>query len=85
VAHRHALRRLAARIAAGEVDPLDVTIDDWFETEPTTAAEREFLSLFPSCTCCLEYTLDVPLTTWQAELRAVAVELTSSDPLPPGC
>ncbi|MBP0455786.1 hypothetical protein J5Y04_40635 [Kitasatospora sp. RG8] len=85
LARRHALRRLAARLVAGEIGPADLTTDDWWETEAETAEERSFVELIPQCVCCLEYTSRLDQQTWAAELRTAALALTSSAPVGPGC
>ncbi|MFD9394791.1 hypothetical protein ACFWBB_29855 [Streptomyces sp. NPDC060000] len=85
LARRHALRRLAARLVAGEVAPADLATDDWWETEVETAQERSFVSLIPQCGCCMEYTLGLDQRRWAAELRFAALALTSSAQIGPGC
>ncbi|MFI5938943.1 hypothetical protein ACIBCB_01540 [Streptomyces uncialis] len=85
LARRHALRRLAARLADGEIAPVDLATDEWWETEAETVEERAFVSLIPSCLCCMEYTLGLDQRTWSAELRIAAVALASSPPIGPGC
>ncbi|MFJ3276888.1 hypothetical protein [Streptomyces sp. NPDC086776] len=85
LARRHALRRLAARLINGEIDPADLATDDWWETEVETVEEQSFVGLIPQCGCCIEYTLGSDQRTWAAELRIAALALTSSPPIGPGC
>ncbi|WP_412079498.1 hypothetical protein ACLF6K_38785 (plasmid) [Streptomyces xanthophaeus] len=85
LARRHALRRLAARVVAGEVAPADLAKDDWWEMEVETAEEQSFVSLIPQCGCCIEYTLGLDQRTWVAELRIAALALTSCAPIGPAC
>ncbi|MFC0597856.1 hypothetical protein [Streptomyces palmae] len=85
LARRHALRRLAERLVAGEVAPAGLASDVWWETEVETAEERSFVSLIPQCVCCLEYTTGLDQRTWAAELHRAALALTASPPIGPGC
>ncbi|MFJ8431275.1 hypothetical protein ACIQ9P_08225 [Kitasatospora sp. NPDC094019] len=85
LARRHALRRLAARLAAGEIAPADLATDNRWEAEAESEEERSFARLIPQCVCCLEYTLRLDQHTWAAELRIAALSLTSSAPISPGC
>ncbi|MFJ8763207.1 hypothetical protein [Streptomyces cyaneofuscatus] len=85
LARRHALRRMAARLIAGEMTPAELATDDWWETEAETAAEQAFVALIPQCDCCIEYTLGLHQQTWAAQLRNAALALTSSPPIGPGC
>ncbi|MFI1855555.1 hypothetical protein [Streptomyces sp. NPDC020480] len=85
LARRHALRRLAARLINGEIAPVDLATDDWWDTEVETVEERSFVALIPQCGCCIEYTLGLDQGTWAAELRVAALALTSSPPIGPGC
>ncbi|MFJ8164922.1 hypothetical protein ACIRBY_28915 [Streptomyces sp. NPDC096136] len=85
LARRHALRRMAARLIAGEIALADLVTDDWWETEVQTAAEQAFVALIPQCDCCVEYTLGLDQQTWEAQLRNAAFALTSSPPIGPGC
>ncbi|MCX4451351.1 hypothetical protein [Streptomyces sp. NBC_01789] len=85
LARRHALRRMAARLIAGEMTPAELATDDWWETEVETAAEQAFVALIPQCDCCIEYTLGLDQQTWAAQLRIAALALTSSPPIGPGC
>ncbi|OEJ28643.1 hypothetical protein AR457_33510 [Streptomyces agglomeratus] len=85
LAQRHALRRLAARLADGEIAPADLATDNWGETEVETAAERSFVALLPQCWCCIEYTSGLDQQTWTAQLWSAGLALTSSPPIGPGC
>ncbi|WP_354638071.1 hypothetical protein [Kitasatospora camelliae] len=86
LARRHALRRLAARLVAGDLGPTDLaTGEEWWETEVETAEERAFVALIPQCTCCLEFELRLDRRSWEAALRAAALALASSAPVGPGC
>ncbi|MFF1951469.1 hypothetical protein [Kitasatospora herbaricolor] len=85
LARRHALRRLAAGLLAGEIEPADLATDDWWEAETETAEERAFARLVPQCMCCLEYTTGLEMRRWAAELQTAALALTSSAPVVPGC
>ncbi|GGZ55959.1 hypothetical protein GCM10010387_57600 [Streptomyces inusitatus] len=84
-AHRHALRRAAARLLAGELSPAELAYgDERPEEAAETAEEKSFVSLIPPCDCCLEYTVGLDRRTWEAELRAAAVALVESPPVGPG-
>ncbi|MFJ4776334.1 hypothetical protein [Streptomyces sp. NPDC088762] len=72
LARRFALRRLAARFTAGEVDLAELASDDWSEMQVVTAEEQAFLALLPPCACCIEYTLGVDAATWEAQLQIAA-------------
>ncbi|MFE5212749.1 hypothetical protein [Streptomyces sp. NPDC056600] len=85
VAERHALRRAAVRLVAGEITPSGLASVDWTETEAGTTAEQSFLTLIPSCACCVEYALGLDRQTWETRLRSAALALTSSPPIRPGC
>ncbi|MEU7042896.1 hypothetical protein AB0A77_17770 [Streptomyces varsoviensis] len=85
VARRHALRRMAARLAEGAITPADLAKDGWWETEAETPAERAFVSLLPPCECCVDRTLGLDQGTWEADLRSAALALTASPPPGPGC
>ncbi|MEV5604652.1 hypothetical protein AB0L33_24755 [Streptomyces sp. NPDC052299] len=78
LARRHALRRMAARLIAGEITPADLATDDWWETEVETPEERAFVALIPQCACCMEYTLGLDQRAWEAQLRKAASALTST-------
>ncbi|MDQ0577840.1 hypothetical protein [Streptomyces rishiriensis] len=77
LAQRYALRRLAARFTAGEVDLAELASDEWSETEVETAAEQAFVALLPPCACCIEYTLGLDEAAWEAQLQVVARALIS--------
>lgn len=77
MARRYALRRLAARFIAGEVDLAELASDEWSETEVETAEEQAFLALLPSCACCIEYTLGLDEAAWEAQLQIAACALVS--------
>ncbi|GGV48445.1 hypothetical protein GCM10010495_77760 [Kitasatospora herbaricolor] len=85
LARRHALRRLAAGLLAGEIEPADLATDDWWEEGTETAQERAFARLIPPCACCPEYATGLEMRRRAAELRAAALALTSSAPVAPGC
>ncbi|MFD8023254.1 hypothetical protein ACFV6G_22850 [Streptomyces lavendulae] len=85
LARRHALRRMAARLLAGEMAPADLAAEGWWETETESAAEQSFVALIPQCDCCIAYTLGLDQQTWAAQLRKAALALTSSPPIAPGC
>ncbi|MFF7444432.1 hypothetical protein [Streptomyces sp. NPDC008122] len=77
LARRYALRRLAARFIAGEVDPAELASDEWSETEVETAEEQAFVALLPPCACCIEYTLGLDQAVWEAQLQIAACALVS--------
>ncbi|WP_411103052.1 hypothetical protein [Streptomyces sp. cmx-4-9] len=85
LARRHALRRLAVRLAGGETVPAEVASDGWWATESATDAERAFAELLPPCGCCIEYTLGLDQGAWEAELQAAARTLAASAPTEPDC
>ncbi|SFY32733.1 hypothetical protein OH786_33905 [Streptomyces atratus] len=47
LAQRHGLRRLAARLAEGEIAPAELATDLWQEIEAETAKERSLVMLIP--------------------------------------
>ncbi|MGV9273828.1 hypothetical protein [Streptomyces griseosporeus] len=77
LARRYALRRLATRFTAGEVELAELASDDWWEMEAETPEEQAFLALLPHCTCCIDYTLGLDETAWEAQLHAAARALAS--------
>ncbi|MFI8277559.1 hypothetical protein ACIGBH_22115 [Streptomyces sp. NPDC085929] len=77
LARRYALRRLASRITAGEVDLAELASDEWSEVEVETAEEQAFVALLPPCACCMEYTLGLDEAAWEAQLRIAACALDS--------
>ncbi|MFD9323057.1 hypothetical protein ACFWDQ_36325 [Streptomyces sp. NPDC060053] len=77
LARRYALRRLAMRFAAGEVDLAELASDYWWELEIETTEEQAFVALLPPCACCIEYTLGLDEETWEAQLRIAALALAS--------
>ncbi|MFD3844154.1 hypothetical protein ACFWWC_49545 [Streptomyces sp. NPDC058642] len=77
VARRYALRRLAARFSAGEVDLAELASDEWSEMEVETAEEQAFVALLPPCACCIEYTLGLDEAAWKAQLQIAACALVS--------
>ncbi|GAA2255832.1 hypothetical protein GCM10010232_51590 [Streptomyces amakusaensis] len=84
-AHRHALRRAATLLLAGELSPAGLAYgDEQPEEVAETPEEKSFASLIPPCDCCLEYTVGLDRRTWEAELRAAAVALVESPPVGPG-
>ncbi|MFJ3902900.1 hypothetical protein [Streptomyces sp. NPDC090025] len=76
-ARRYALRRLAARCAAGEVELAEVASDEWSDLVVETAEERAFLELLPPCACCVAYTVGLDEATWAARLRVAARALVA--------
>jgi hypothetical protein len=77
LARRFALRKLATRFTAGEVDLAEMASDEWSEMEVETAEEQAFLALLPPCACCIEYTLGLDEAAWEAELQRAACALVS--------
>ncbi|MFD3470642.1 hypothetical protein ACFWWM_30620 [Streptomyces sp. NPDC058682] len=77
LARRYALRRLATRFTAGEVDLAELASDEWSETELETAEEQAFVALLPPCICCIEYTLGLDRVAWEAQLQIAACALAS--------
>ncbi|MFI6468569.1 hypothetical protein [Streptomyces sp. NPDC050538] len=77
LARRYALRRLATRFAAGEVDLAGLASDEWSEMEVETAEEQAFLALLPPCACCIEYTLGLDEAAWAAQLQIAAGTLVA--------
>ncbi|MFH8935307.1 hypothetical protein [Streptomyces griseosporeus] len=77
LARRYALRWLATRFTAGEVELAELASDDWWEMEAETPEEQAFLALLPPCTCCIDYTLGLDETAWEAQLHAAARALAS--------
>ncbi|MFI0923692.1 hypothetical protein ACH4TP_07150 [Streptomyces sp. NPDC021012] len=77
LARRYALRRLATRFTAGEVDLAELASDEWSETEVETAEEQAFVALLPPCACCIEYTLGLDAAAWEAQLQVAACALVS--------
>ncbi|WP_209312205.1 hypothetical protein [Streptomyces lonarensis] len=84
-ARRHALRRMAARVAAREVAPAALASDDWWETETGTPEEEALVALLPSCGCCAGYSIGADVRTWEVEVRAAALALARATPPPAGC
>ncbi|KQW04175.1 hypothetical protein ASD08_42565 [Streptomyces sp. Root369] len=76
-ARRYALRRLAMRFTAEEVDLAELASDEWSEMEIETAEEQAFVALLPQCACCIEYTLGLDEATWKAQLQVAACALIS--------
>lgn len=85
LARRHRLRRLAGRLAEGEIVLAGLATFDSEETVAETAEERAFLALVPPCGCCIAYTTGPDLRTWAADLRIAARALALSPPVGPGC
>ncbi|MBB4944745.1 hypothetical protein F4556_000280 [Kitasatospora gansuensis] len=85
LAQRHGLRRLAARLVAGETAHTDLPMGDWRDTKVETAEERSFVMLIRPSGCCLDYTMERGPRTWAEQLRIAALALTSSAPIGPGC
>ncbi|MFD6417059.1 hypothetical protein [Streptomyces sp. NPDC060194] len=85
VARRHALRRTAARLVAGELAPGGLATDAWWEAQGETEAERALLALIPACECCAAYTLGLDQRTWERRLREAAHARTAEPPVAPGC
>ncbi|MEU8543930.1 hypothetical protein AB0C52_28725 [Streptomyces sp. NPDC048717] len=85
LARRHALRRAAARLVAGAIEPVDLATQEWAEIEGETAEERAFTALIPPCDCCFAYTLGTDRRVWEARLHSSALALTSTPPIGPGC
>ncbi|MFE9411519.1 hypothetical protein ACFYN0_22450 [Streptomyces sp. NPDC006704] len=81
LAQRYALRWLAARFTAGEVDLAELASDDWSETEAETAEEQAFVALLPPCACCIEYTLGIDEAAWEAQLQVAARALLTDGAL----
>lgn len=77
LARRYALRRLAARFTAGQVDIAESAADEWPELEVETAEEKAFVALLPPCACCIEYTLGLEGAEWEAQLHIAARALLS--------
>ncbi|WP_206310043.1 hypothetical protein [Streptomyces sp. A0592] len=77
LARRYALRRLAARFTAGEVDLVELASDEWSEMEVETAEEQAFVVLLPPCACCIEYTLGLDEAAWETQLQVAARGLVS--------
>ncbi|MFB6577378.1 hypothetical protein ACFCYC_08015 [Streptomyces sp. NPDC056402] len=77
LARRYALRRLATRFTAGEVDLAELASDEWSEMEVETAEEQAFVALLPPCACCIEYTLGLDRVAWEAQLQITACALAS--------
>lgn len=77
LARRYALRRLAARFTAGEVDLAELPSDEWPDTDVETAEEQAFVELLPPCTCCVAYTLGLDKSAWEAQLHVAARALVS--------
>ncbi|NXY93387.1 hypothetical protein HYE82_02965 [Streptomyces sp. BR123] len=77
LARRYALRRLATRFTAGEVDLAELASDEWSEMKVETTEEQAFLALLPPCACCIEYTLGLDEATWEAQLQIAACALVS--------
>ncbi|MFI5801273.1 hypothetical protein [Streptomyces sp. NPDC051561] len=84
-ARRHALRRLAVRFAAGEVDLAELASDIWWDMEAGTAAEQAFLELLRTCACCSAYTLGLDEKAWKSQLRLAALALASHSTVGPNC
>ncbi|MFJ3883448.1 hypothetical protein ACIPW5_39115 [Streptomyces sp. NPDC090077] len=77
LARRFALRRLAARFTAGEVDLAELASDEWSEMQVETVEEQGFLALLPPCSCCIEYTVGLEKTAWEAQLQIAACALVA--------
>ncbi|MEK0098352.1 hypothetical protein WDA79_07545 [Streptomyces sp. A475] len=77
LAGRYALRRLATRFTAGEVDLAELASDEWSEMEVETAEEQAFVALLPTCACWIEYPLGLDEATWEAQLQIAACALVS--------
>ncbi|MFD8982817.1 hypothetical protein [Streptomyces sp. NPDC059564] len=77
LARRYALRRLATRFTAGEVDLAELASDEWSEMEVKTAEEQAFVALLPPCACCIECTLGLDKAAWEAQLQIAACALIS--------
>ncbi|MGX1549283.1 hypothetical protein [Streptomyces adustus] len=77
LARRYALRRLATRFTAREVDLAELASDEWSEMEVETAEEQAFVALLPPCACCIEYTLGLDEAAWEAQLWIAACALVS--------
>ncbi|WP_185899278.1 hypothetical protein [Streptomyces sp. WAC07061] len=77
LARRYALRGLASRFTAGNVDLAELASGEWSEVEVETAEEQAFVTLLPSCACCIEYTLGLDKAAWEAQLQVAARALIS--------
>ncbi|MGG8407575.1 hypothetical protein ACM614_13605 [Streptomyces sp. 12297] len=77
LARRYALRRLATRFTAGEVDLAGLASDEWSELEVESAEEQAFVALLPPCACCIEFTLGLDKVAWEAQLQIAACALVS--------
>ncbi|MFE6844474.1 hypothetical protein [Streptomyces sp. NPDC057686] len=77
LARRYALRRLASRFTAREVDLAELASDEWSEVEVETAEEQAFVALLPPCACCIKYTLGLDEAAWEAQLQITARALVS--------
>ncbi|MFB6676635.1 hypothetical protein ACFCWG_30260 [Streptomyces sp. NPDC056390] len=77
LARRYALRSLATRFTAGEVDLAELASDEWWEMEVETAEEQAFVALLPPCACCIEYRLGLDEAVWEAQLQIAAYALVS--------
>lgn len=84
LARRYALRRLAMRFTAGEVDLAELASEEWSEIEVETAEEQAFVTLLPPCACCIEYTLGLDEAAWEAQLQVAARALVSHPTVGPG-
>ncbi|MFF0478849.1 hypothetical protein [Streptomyces sp. NPDC004284] len=77
LSRRYALRRLASRFTAREVDLAELASDEWSEVEVETAEEQAFVALLPPCACCIEYTLGLDEAAWESQLQVAARALVS--------
>ncbi|MFG2332790.1 hypothetical protein ACGFMM_24610 [Streptomyces sp. NPDC048604] len=83
MARRYALRRLATRFTAREVDLAELASDEWSDVEVETAEEQAFVALLPPCSCCIEYTLGLDEAAWKAQLQVAACALVSQSTVGP--
>lgn len=72
-----ALRRLATRFTAGEVDLAGLASDEWSELEVESVEEQAFVALLPPCACCIELTLGLDKEAWEAQLKPAVCALAS--------
>ncbi|NJP64815.1 hypothetical protein [Streptomyces spiramenti] len=85
LARRHALRRMAARLVSENVSPAELAIYDWGDVQTDTAEEDALVALFPSCGCCIRYSVGIDVRRWEVEVRQAALALTLSTSTGPGC
>ncbi|MFH8987778.1 hypothetical protein [Streptomyces sp. NPDC017940] len=83
LALRFALRRLAARFAAGEAGLGEMASDEWSDLKVETEEERAFRALLPPCACCIKHRLGLDEGTWIAQLRIAARALASQPDVGP--